>query len=238
MEGFVQGLHRSPYLGFSVDFAEYRQYMPGRRHPAHRLERVTARSDKLFIKLYEGETNTRVLVLLDVSGSMNYGSGRDQEDRLRAHPGRLPVLLCLPPARRRRPADFRYRRPRRTFRRAGDAGQLLNILQEIDRRRARQGNRIPETAAIPGRNPEPARPDRRDFRFLRRSGQHLAGLKELKAKGNDIMVFHIMDDFELTFPFRGNGAVRRPGNKKETSRHSRIPAEAVSVNPQRSHEDS
>ena len=74
VEGFVQGLHRSPYLGFSVDFASYRQYMPG--DEIRRIDwNVFSRSDKLCIKLYEGETNTRVLVLLDVSGSMNYGSG-------------------------------------------------------------------------------------------------------------------------------------------------------------------
>src|SRR6476646_4076550 len=74
VEGFVQGLHKSPYLGFSVDFAEYRQYMPG--DDIRRIDwKVYGRSDKLFIKLYEGETNTRVPLLLDVSGSMAYGTG-------------------------------------------------------------------------------------------------------------------------------------------------------------------
>src|SRR3989442_8060556 len=74
VEGFVQGLHRSPYLGFSVDFAAYRQYMPG--DEIRRIDwNVFSRSDKLYVKLYEGETNTRVLVLLDISVSMNYGSG-------------------------------------------------------------------------------------------------------------------------------------------------------------------
>src|SRR5256884_4282581 len=74
VEGFVQGLHRSPYLGFSVDFAAYRQYMPG--DEIRRIDwNVFSRSDKLYVKLYEGETNTRVLILLDISGSMNYGSG-------------------------------------------------------------------------------------------------------------------------------------------------------------------
>src|SRR2546428_13546786 len=74
VEGFVQGLHRSPYLGFSVDFAEYRQYMPG--DEIRRIDwNVFSRSDRLYVKLYEGETNTRVLVLLDISGSMNYSSG-------------------------------------------------------------------------------------------------------------------------------------------------------------------
>src|ERR1041384_7257177 len=73
VEGFVQGLHRSPYTGFSVDFASYRQYMPG--DEIKRIDwNVFSRSDKLYVKLYEGETNTRVLILLDISGSMNYGS--------------------------------------------------------------------------------------------------------------------------------------------------------------------
>src|SRR5947208_4743428 len=74
VEGFVSGLHKSPYLGFSVDFAEYRPYQPG--DELKRIDwNVFARSDKLYVKLYEGETNTRVLILLDMSGSMSYGSG-------------------------------------------------------------------------------------------------------------------------------------------------------------------
>src|SRR5207244_4868656 len=74
VEGFVQGLHRSPYTGFSVDFASYRQYQPG--DEIRRIDwNVFSRSDRLYVKLYEGETNTRVLVILDISGSMNYGSG-------------------------------------------------------------------------------------------------------------------------------------------------------------------
>ena len=74
VEGFVQGLHRSPYLGFSVDFAEYRQYMPG--DEIRRIDwNVFSRSDRLYVKLYEGETNTRVLVLLGIQA---YLQGRDR----------------------------------------------------------------------------------------------------------------------------------------------------------------
>src|SRR6476660_4350891 len=74
VEGFVSGLHRSPYMGFSVDFAAYREYQPG--DEIRRIDwNVFSRSDRLYVKLYEGETNTRVLVMLDVSGSMNYASG-------------------------------------------------------------------------------------------------------------------------------------------------------------------
>src|SRR2546427_814845 len=73
VEGFVSGLHRSPYLGFSVDFAEYRDYQPG--DDLRRIDwNVYSRMDKLVIKLFEGETNTKNMILLDVSGSMSYGS--------------------------------------------------------------------------------------------------------------------------------------------------------------------
>src|SRR3989442_1048865 len=73
VEGFVSGLHRSPFLGFSVDFAEYRDYQPG--DDLRRIDwNVYSRMDKLVIKLFEGETNTKTLILLDVSGSMSYGS--------------------------------------------------------------------------------------------------------------------------------------------------------------------
>jgi uncharacterized protein (DUF58 family) len=59
VEGFVSGLHQSPYLGFSVDFAEYRQYMPG--DDIRRIDwKVFARSDRCYVKEYEGETNTNV----------------------------------------------------------------------------------------------------------------------------------------------------------------------------------
>jgi uncharacterized protein (DUF58 family) len=199
VEGFVQGLHRSPYTGFSVDFASYRQYMPG--DEIRRIDwNVFARSDRLYIKLYEGETNTRVLVLLDISGSMNYSSGEIKKiDYARilaacltyfAHHQRDGVGLLtfdtevrthIPSSRRR--------------------GQLLTILSEIDR-------------IHPSEKTEFRKPLRFLAEYLSRRGvivlisdlydepeNIIAGLKALKAKGNDIIVFHIMDNFELTFPF-------------------------------------
>src|SRR2546426_11836379 len=131
VEGFVQGLHRSPYLGFSVDFASYREYQPG--DEIRRIDwNVFSRSDKLYVKLYEGDTNTKVLVLLDISGSMNYASGdvkkidyarilaaclsyfaHHQRDGIGLLTFDTEIRAHLPASRRR--------------------GQLLNILAEIDR---------------------------------------------------------------------------------------------------------
>ena len=74
VEGFLTGLHRSPYKGFSVEFAEYRQYLPG--DDLATLDwKVFARSDRHFVKKYEEETNLTCHLMLDISGSMGYGSG-------------------------------------------------------------------------------------------------------------------------------------------------------------------
>jgi uncharacterized protein (DUF58 family) len=74
VEGFISGLHRSPHLGFSTDFAEHRQYMPG-DDIRHMDWRLYARTDRFYIKEYEADTNANFLAILDVSGSMGYGTG-------------------------------------------------------------------------------------------------------------------------------------------------------------------
>src|SRR5687768_17222722 len=74
VEGFISGLHRSPYLGFSTDFAEHRQYMPG-DDLRHLDWKLLARTDRLYIKKYQGDTNAQVHLLVDASASMGYGSG-------------------------------------------------------------------------------------------------------------------------------------------------------------------
>src|SRR3989441_3994360 len=199
VEGFVKVLHRSPYLGFSVVFAPYRQYMPG--DEIRRIDwNVFSRSDKLYVKLYEGETNTRVLVLLDISGSMNYGSGEVKKiDYARI----LAACLSYFSYHQRDgvglltfDTDIRSHVPASRRR-----GQLMTILSEIDR-------------IQPSEVTEFRKPLQFLAEYLTRRGvivvisdlydepdNIVAGLKALRAKGNDIIVFHIMDNFELTFPF-------------------------------------
>jgi len=202
VEGFVSGLHRSPYLGFSVDFAEYRDYHPG--DEIRRIDwNVYSRMDKLVVKLFEGETNTKVLIMVDVSGSMSYGSGPVKKiDYARI----LAACLCY----------FAYHQRdgvglltfdtavRDYVPAARKAGQLPNLLHTIDR-------------ITPSKETEFRKPLRHLAEVSKCCGvvvlisdlydepvNIMAGLKQLKAKGNDIIVFHIMDDFELTFPFSEN----------------------------------
>jgi len=71
VEGSISGLHASPYKGFSVEFAEHREYTAG-DDPRHLDYKLLARTERLYIKQYEEETNMRVQILLDTSGSMGY----------------------------------------------------------------------------------------------------------------------------------------------------------------------
>jgi len=75
VDGFIAGLHRSPDFGFSQEFAEYRMYSPG-DDLRHVDWNVFARTEKMFLKRYRGETNTQLTVLLDASGSVDYSHGK------------------------------------------------------------------------------------------------------------------------------------------------------------------
>ena len=93
VEGFLSGLHRSPFRGFSVEFTEHRAYQPG-DEPRYLDWRILARSDRLFVKQFEEETNLRAMILLDASRSMSW---RGAPDRLtkREYAQRLAAALGL-----------------------------------------------------------------------------------------------------------------------------------------------
>jgi uncharacterized protein (DUF58 family) len=74
VQGFIKGIHRSPYHGFSVEFSEYREYSPG-DDPRFLDWRLYARSDRYYVKRFEDETNLRCHIVLDTSRSMGYRSG-------------------------------------------------------------------------------------------------------------------------------------------------------------------
>jgi len=93
VEGFLAGLHRSPFRGFSVEFTEHRAYQPG-DEPRYLDWRMLARSDRLFVKQFEEETNLRAMILLDASRSMAW---RGAEGRLtkREYAQRLAAAIGL-----------------------------------------------------------------------------------------------------------------------------------------------
>lgn len=80
VEGFITGLHKSPFHGFSVEFAEHRQYNPG--ESTRNIDwKLFGRTDRLYVKRFEEETNLRCRILLDVSGSMYYPEGKNSKLR-------------------------------------------------------------------------------------------------------------------------------------------------------------
>ena len=78
VEGFLSGMHRSPYFGQSIEFLQHRQYVAG-DELRHIDWKVYARQDRLHIKQYEEETNLRLQLLVDCSGSMSYGDGDENK---------------------------------------------------------------------------------------------------------------------------------------------------------------
>ena len=91
VEGFITGLHRSPYHGFSVEFSEHRPYMPG--DSLRNVDwKALGKTNRLYVKQYEEETNLKAYLLLDASGSLDFQSG-----------GPIPELPDVAPARRRGP---------------------------------------------------------------------------------------------------------------------------------------
>ena len=82
VEGFISGLHHSPFFGRSLDFAEHRQYMPG--DDIRLIDwKLFARTDRFYVKEFEADTNTNCTILLDVSRSMSFGGGELPPPKLR-----------------------------------------------------------------------------------------------------------------------------------------------------------
>jgi len=142
VEGFISGLHRSPFHGFSVEFVEHRPYMPG--DPLKSVDwKVLAKSDRFYVKQYEDETNLRAHLVLDHSASMGYVSKPGAVSKLeyaRALAASLAYLMLgqqdavglltfaerierfVPARARRSPFDLARRRPRRCQRHGNASG--------------------------------------------------------------------------------------------------------------------
>ena len=113
VDGFINGLHRAPFFGASIDFAEHRGYVAG--DDIRRVDwRLYARTDRYYVKQYEADTNTNFTILFDISKSMSFASGGVTKLEYGCVPRRLPRLPRAPPARPRRHHHVRrrHRHPR------------------------------------------------------------------------------------------------------------------------------
>jgi uncharacterized protein (DUF58 family) len=199
VQGFWNGLHRSPYHGFSVEFTEYRQYVPG-DDPRWIDWKLFARSDRHFLKKFEDETNLRCQLLVDASRSMGYGSidytKSEYANTLAAtlayflsKQGDAVGLLTfdeavrdyLPP--RNRPGHLRHMMLALEKASAGTTTDLITPLNRAVELSRRRGLMVLISDLLAGLD-----------RFE-------ASLAALSACGHEVVVFHVLDPAEVNFEF-------------------------------------
>lgn len=201
VEGFIAGLHRSPYHGFSLEFAEYREYSPG--DDIRRVDwKVYARSDRFYVKKFEGDTNTQVYILLDTSRSMTFSSEKISKlDYARF----LAAALAYFSVRQSDAVGLisfdsqirQFTRPR------SRQGHLLNILHHLEGAEGRGETEISNVLQelsnlIRKRSLVVLISD------LYEEAESLArALRFFHHRGNDVLLFHVMDPLELDLPLQG-----------------------------------
>ncbi len=201
VEGFLSGMHRSPYFGQSVEFLQHREYASG-DDLRHVDWKVWARQDRLYVKQYEEDTNLRCTLLVDVSGSMEYGRGP-----LNKYGYACTIAACLAYLILKQQdavgcvafdSEIRSRTPSRSRR-----NHLIPIIESLSVNKPRDKTDMFATLrAAAEANP------RRGMMILisdllPNSAGVLRGLRQLRQQGHDVLVFHVMDDDELDFPFAG-----------------------------------
>jgi uncharacterized protein (DUF58 family) len=200
VEGFLTGLHRSPFKGFSVEFAEYRQYLPG--DDLATLDwKVYARTDRHFIKKYEEETNLDCHILIDVSASMGYGSGAVTKLE---YGSLLAAALAFLMNRQRDAVGLITFDDKILTRLAPSArgGQLTSVLIGLDRLTIGATTNVAKplndlAAAIRKRGLVVLISD-----LLDDADRVVEGLKHFRYRGTEVVVFHVLDPAELRFPFQ------------------------------------
>lgn len=200
VEGFIAGLHRSPYKGFSVDFMEYRPYMPG-DDPLRLDWKLFARTDRLYIKEFEDETNTRLHLLVDVSHSMGYASGNVTKLDYSFY---LAASLAYLMVRQRDAVGLTLfdDRIRDAIPARSTKGHLQTMLSHMERTELGA-----ETAMGKPLHDLAEQQRRRGFVVLISDllddvDAIVDGLRHFRFKGHDVIVFHILDPQEVRFDFR------------------------------------
>jgi uncharacterized protein (DUF58 family) len=201
VEGFLSGMHRSPYFGQSVEFLQHREYALG-DDLRHVDWKVWARQDRLYVKQFEEETNLRSHLLVDVSSSMAYGSGPlnkyeyactlacslaylilRQQDGVGCITFDEKVRVTVPVRTKNNHIfsivdSLAVQEPR-------DKTDMYAILRQVAETAPRRGLMVLVSDLLA---------DRPGL---------FKGLKLLRQRGHDVLVFHVMDDEELDFPFSG-----------------------------------
>ncbi len=196
VDGVINGMHRSPYFGASVDFAEHRGYVPG--DDIRRVDwRVFARTDRFFVKEFEADSNANFSVLLDVSKSMAYGERLSKLDYARTLAACLTYLVHrqrdrvglvtfdqdivehVPPSAKHMDVALHVLDRAK----AGRAGRLGPPLKKLAEHFGRRGIVV----LISDLYEDP------DLVF--------EAIGPIKSRGSDVIIFHVLDPAEIDFTF-------------------------------------
>jgi len=217
VDGFIQGLHRSPRKGFSVEFAEHRPYMPG--DDLRYLDwRIAARADRWVVKQFEEETNARAMIVLDVSASMQWTGDPARLTKL-AYAERLAAAMALLLLRQR------------------DAVGLVRFDAEVrdvvpPRSHRTQWTRLVAAFSHPGGGKDSQVADAlfQAGRLVRRPGFVVLisdlltdpapaadAARTLRARGHEVLVLHIMDPAERDLAEEGEARFIDPETAHDVS---------------------
>lgn len=201
VEGYMAGEHKSPYRGFAIEFAQHREYVPG-DDTRHLDWKVLGRSDRYYIKQYEQETNYVAHILVDGSQSMRYGSGKVRKfEYARTMAACLAYLILL---QRDAVALAIFDTATRSYYpRTDNLSSVQNIIGLLAAFEPEQTTNIATVLH------EMAQQVRRKGIFIVISDffddveEVLRGIQHLRFSGSEVLVFHVMDPYELEFPFKG-----------------------------------
>lgn len=207
VEGFISGMHRSPFFGHSVEFAQHRDYVRG-DDIRHLDWKVWSKTDKFYIKQFEAETNLRAQVVVDVSESMHYGAEKHRRaGTLNKYEYACTAAACL---------------AYMTIKQQDTAG-VIAFDEDVRAMLPPKGSDFHLDAIANVLNASKPKQKTDPLKIMRRVAEAthgrgmillfsdlltdreplLKGLEMLRSRKHDVMVFHILDDDELIFPFAG-----------------------------------
>ncbi len=201
VEGFITGMHRSPYHGFSVEFAEHREYVPGDN--LRDIDwKALAKTDRYYVKLYEEETNLKAFIIIDTSASMGYRSGEGLSKlEYGCYLGASLAYLMV------RQADsvgmITFDEDVNLFIPAGSTPSHLNLMLEK------------MESIETGKQTNISRTFHHLAEHIKRRGliivisdlfddpkEVMRGLSHFRHKRHEVLLFHVFDEAEINFPFR------------------------------------
>ncbi len=197
VDGFINGLHRAPFFGASIDFAEHRGYVPG--DDIRRVDwRLYARTDRYYVKQYEADTNTNFTILFDISRSMNFSSGGVSKLEYGSF---LAACLGYLSTRQRDRAGIITFDSDIVTHVPPSAKHFNMVLHTLDRAKAER----------PGHLSAPLHKMAEHFKqrgilllisdFYDEPDAVLDAIKPLRFLGNDLVVFHVLDPQEINFDY-------------------------------------